>query len=111
MKSNLPNDDETLRASLREWKENSPLPPRFQEGVWRRIERAETKETAPRLNFLKSIEILFVRPVFAMSYVAILLAVGMGAGFWQVERKSAKVESTLERLYVQSVDPYQAPRH
>ncbi|MEP6664175.1 MAG: hypothetical protein ABJC04_10985 [Verrucomicrobiota bacterium] len=111
MKNNQPNDDETLRASLLEWKENAPLPPRFQEQVWRRIERAETKETAPRWNFLKSIEMLFARPAFAMSYVAILLAVGMGAGFWQVERKSAKTDSTLERLYVQSVDPYQAPRH
>lgn len=110
MKNNPPNDDETLRASLREWKENSFLPPRFQEQVWRRIEQAETNVKITRWNFLKSIEMLFARPSLAVSYVAILLVVGMGAGLWHVERKTAKGESTLERLYVQSVDPYQTPR-
>ncbi|MEO6035358.1 MAG: hypothetical protein ABIQ35_08895, partial [Verrucomicrobiota bacterium] len=74
MKNNPHHDDETLRASLREWKENSPLPPRFQEHVWRRIERAEADGKTTRWNFLKSIEMLFARPALAVSYVAILLA-------------------------------------
>ncbi|MEO7297440.1 MAG: hypothetical protein ABI042_02545 [Verrucomicrobiota bacterium] len=110
MKNNQQNDDEALRASLREWKENSSLPPRFQEQVWQKIERAEAEKNT-RWNFLKSIETLLPRPALAVSYVVVLLAVGMGAGMWQSERKSAKMDSTLERLYVQSVDPYQAPRH
>ncbi len=111
MKNNQRNDDEMLRITLREWKEQSPLPPRFQEQVWRRIERAETEGKTTRWNFLRSIEMLFARPVLAVSYVVVLLAVGMSAGLWQVERRTAKVDSTLERLYVQSVDPYQTPRH
>src|SRR6266516_2974036 len=42
MKTNEPgNHDEALRKVLKEWRTDASLPPRFQEGVWRRIERAQ----------------------------------------------------------------------
>ena len=43
MKSkNSDGDDAPLDALLQEWKPKPALPTRFQEQVWRRIERAET---------------------------------------------------------------------
>ena len=50
------------------------------------------------------------RPAVAASYVGILLVLGLLAGTWQAQEQNARAEQTVERKYVQSVDPYQAPR-
>ena len=42
MKPNHNPDDPILSRALREARSESPLPPRFQEGVWRRIAEAES---------------------------------------------------------------------
>ena len=112
MKTNQPsNQDESLRKVLREWRSDVPLPPRFQESVWRRIER-EQAAVAPSLWTLVShwLGSVFPRPALAAAYVAMLLAVGGTAGWAQARQENARVKDELGHRYVRSLDPYQAPR-
>lgn len=112
MKTPIPENDRQLSELLHEWKPQSSLPPRFQERVWKAIDRAEASK--PQSVFtaaVRWIEAVFRRPAFATVYVAVLLFVGLGAGYLQAQDKTAQTESKMRSLYVQSVDPYQAPRN
>jgi hypothetical protein len=113
MKTTQPSEnDKPLRDLLAQWKPETSLPPRFQEQVWKRIERAETQKPQSGLAaFGHWIEATFRRPALATAYVAVLLFVGLGAGYLQAQDKTAQTESKMRALYVQSVDPYQAPRN
>lgn len=113
MKKSEPiENDEPLSRTLRQWKVEAALPPRFQEQVWKRIDRAEAnKPTSSITVFLRWVDSAFRRPKLALSYATVLLFIGMGMGYWQAQDKSAQSESKWRRLYVQSVDPYQAPRN
>jgi hypothetical protein len=104
-----PDDD--LRSALRDWRITAPLPPRFHEQVWRRIESRETPGTTLWEMFRARLESLFVRPAFAVSYIAVLVAAGLIAGFWQAQARVSSVEVRLADKYVQSIDPYQKPGH
>ena len=72
-------NDEQLHEALRQWIVDTPLPPRFQEQVWQRIARAETKPQTT-ITFwawlLHFVEVNLPRPKVAYSYVAILLLFG-----------------------------------
>jgi hypothetical protein len=113
MKTPNPSDSERqLSELLQEWKPQPSLPPRFQERVWKQIDRVEASKSPTSLAaILRWIDAAFRRPALATAYVAVLLFVGLGAGYWQAQGKSAQAESKLRALYVQSVDPYQAPRN
>ena len=113
MKQPEPND-EKLSKVLHEWKGQSSLPPRFQEGVWRQI---ETEQSA-RANtasvwsvFAHWIGTLLPRPAMATAYVAVLLSVGVTAGWAQAHQTNARVKGELGDRYVRVLDPYQAPRN
>jgi hypothetical protein len=103
--------DEALSKLLRTLKPDAPLPPRFPEAVWKRI---ETADPGLKLSFwrglLGRVEAVFARPALAAAYVAVLLFVGVGAGYWHAGDRSAQVRSDLRLRYVHSVDPYQMPR-
>ena len=101
------NEGDELDAILREWVVDSALPPRFEEQVWRRIDRVK----APAIPSLTAwLESLFNRPALAISYVALLLVAGAMTGFLRVKDKSALSEAQWRARYVQSIDPYQMPR-
>lgn len=102
-------DDAKLSELLREWKVEVTLPPRFQDGVWRRIERTATR---PNLWHALThwVESTFNRPALAVSYVAVLLFVGLTSGYLRVQDQTAQAEARWRTAYVQSVDPYQVPR-
>ena len=114
MKTNNPlNEDEALRTLLREWKVETTLPPRFQERVWRRIEREDARPatTVSAWALLKNwIANVLPRPALATAYVSVLLAAGAGVGWTQARNESSRVNSQLSTRYVQTVDPYQAAR-
>ena len=112
MKENMPFEkDEALSKLLRTWKPDAPLPPRFQESVWKRIESGEPCATVPFWRVLVArIEAAFRRPIVAAAYVTILLLVGVGVGYRHAEDRTAQAQSDLRSRYVQSVDPYQMPR-
>ena len=103
-------NDELVSQTLREWKVTASLPPRFQEQVWRRIARAEVRSRSIWQMFAQWVGTTFSRPAVAASYVGLLLFVGLSTGYWQAQGKSAQAESQGRMLYVQSVDPFEAPR-
>ncbi len=111
MKTNKPNDDAPLDALLQEWKVKPSLPPRFNEQVWRRIERAETAPP-PSVSlatvFANWIATMLPRPALATAYVTVLLAIGASVGWSQARQETARVSSDLSARYAQAVDPYQA---
>jgi len=112
MKTNEPSKhDEALRKVLREWRTDVSLPPLFQEGVWRCIERAQAP-TAPSVwaSIAHWFGTVLPRPALAASYVATLLAIGVTVGWAQGHRQTARVKDELSHRYVQVLDPYLAPR-
>lgn len=112
MKPNQPSEtDAPLHELLAQWKVEAALPPRFQEQVWKRIGQAEARKPQGRFAMLAQwIDSAFRRPVLASAYVAVLLTVGLGAGYWQAQDALARSQSEMRIRYVQLVDPYQAPR-
>ena len=112
MKPETPHpDDGRLSQLLHEWKVGSPLPPRFNERVWHRLERKEVPAVDPLLLLRIWIAQAFARPRFAFSYAAALLLAGLLAGFWQAQVTSRRASEALSARYVQMVDPYQTPHH
>jgi len=111
MKNKNPNGEDTpLDALLQEWKPKPSLPPRFQERVWRRIERAETAP-APAVSraqlFAAWLSTKLPRPALATAYVALLLVLGATVGWSQARQENARVTTELGARYAQAVDPYQ----
>ena len=113
MKKLNPSDSERqLSELLQEWKPQPSLPPRFQERVWKQIDRAVASKPPTSLAaIMRWIDAAFRRPALATADVAVLLFIGLGAGYWQAQDKTAQTETRMRALYVQSVDPYQAPRN
>jgi hypothetical protein len=104
--------NDPLGRTLQQWKVDIALPRRFGDEVWRRIALAEgRREPSWWRDLFHSVEAAFRRPVLAISYVVILLLAGLGIGFNQARQQSARMDAALGSRYVQSVDPYQAPRH
>ncbi len=101
-------NDAPLRAMLREWRVTTPLPPRFQEQVWRRIEKADTRTESVSwsalVNWLVSVT---TRPALAVAYATVLLFAGLGAGYWHARETTANWDRTLAQRYVQAIDPFQ----
>lgn len=110
MPENTPIPD-PLDQKLKSWKVSTSLPLRFQENVWNRI---AALDKSPAVSFRRALEErlarAFLRPAFASAYLALLLATGLGTGFWQARAKTAQVDKALAAKYVQAVDPYQTPR-
>jgi glucose dehydrogenase len=106
-------DEEPLRALLKEWKAAPTLPARFQEQVWRRIERSETPVTAGISLWVvlrNWITTMLPRPALAVSYLMVLLAIGATVGWAQARTETNRVGDQLSVRYVRSVDPYQPSR-
>ena len=104
--------DEALSKLLGAWKTDAQLPPRFQEAVWQRVERAQPYAKIPLWQVLASrLEAAFCRPALASTYIAALLFAGLGAGYWHAGDKTAQANSELRARYVQTVDPYQMQRN
>ena len=104
-----PDNDENLRAGLREWVVDSPLPPRFQDGVWQRIAQVEARpESRFWRSLIRVVEVALLRPRIAVSYVATLLILGVAAGSLTAQVRTSHLNADLRARYVQSLDPYRA---
>jgi hypothetical protein len=107
MKSNEPENDERLRTVLRQWVVDAPLPPRFQDQVWKRIDRAEARpQPGFWTNLVRLFESALPRPKIAFSYIVTLLVLGVTAGSVAAQIKSGHLNTALSERYVQLVDPY-----
>lgn len=106
-----PENTDPLRQLLKEWRSDVPLPPRFQERVWQRIER-EQRQPAPSVwaTIVRWVDIVLPRPAPAVSYVAVLLTIGVTAGWAQARQETARVKDELGLRYVRVLDPYLASR-
>jgi hypothetical protein len=113
MKINAPNNrDEALRKLLKEWRTETALPPRFQEQVWQRIEGAQAPASPSlRLVIAHWIEAILPRPALAVSYVVVVLVVGVTAGWAQARQTNTHVRDELGQRYVRILDPYLTPRN
>jgi hypothetical protein len=102
--------DEALHRLLKEWRTDAPLPLRFQEAVWRRIERAQAPAPPSVWDVAADwIGTVLPRPALAASYVAILLAIGVSAGWTQARQETVRVKGELGERYIRVLDPYQPP--
>ena len=111
MKTDPGNDEEKLSKLLKEWRTDVSFPPRLQEGVWRRIERAQTSTRLSGWSAIaRWVSNVLPRPVLAASYIAVLLATGLTAGWAEARQTTARVKGELGDRYIQSLDPYQTPR-
>jgi hypothetical protein len=112
MKSKNPHgDDGPLDALLQEWQPRPSLPPRFQEQVWRRIERAEAAPipTVTLAQLIRAwLAIKLPRPALAAAYMSVLLVIGAGFGWSQARQESIRVATELGARYAKAVDPYQS---
>jgi hypothetical protein len=102
---NSNQSDETLSGVLRAWRVDTPLPPRFQEGVWRRIGRAEEQTFPVWTAVVQWWESTVRRPAFAAAYLGLLLIVGLSAGYWMGENYTTRIEQEWRTAYVQAVTP------
>jgi len=100
MKENMNPDDAKLGALLREARGSPALPPRFQENVWRRIEDAEAPLRSG--SWLEAFASFILRPRFAYTAAAMLLAAGVFAGTFE-GRQAARHDARVN--YLASVAP------
>jgi hypothetical protein len=98
-------EDETLSKALGQWKVDQALPPRFQEGVWRRIERAGPAPTAWEI-WRGWVEEVFARRTATMACVTVLLLAGLTAGYTNGHAYQTRWKAQQAAHYVQSLDPY-----
>ena len=69
--------DAKLGALLREARVSPALPPRFQEGVWRRIEEAAAPvKVTVGITWLEALVTLVLRPRFALATATVLIVAG-----------------------------------
>jgi hypothetical protein len=100
MKENMNPDDTKLSALLRQGRVSPPLPPRFQENVWRRIEEAAVP--AQTGSWLDAFAALVLRPRFAYATVTALVLAGALLGTYQ-GAQTAKQDA--QARYVAMVAP------
>ena len=102
MKPENPNPkDARLSTLLREARAAAPLPPRFREGVWRRIEEGETPARA-RMGWLDALAMWALRPRLALAAAVVLICAG--SVFGAVRGTQANHQDAQSR-YVASVAP------
>jgi hypothetical protein len=98
--NNIHPEDATISALLRAARTGPPLPPRFQQNVWRRIEDAESPVKSA--SWLDALAALILRPRFAVAAAAGLLLAGIFAGTLE-GRQVARHDAQMN--YLASVAP------
>ena len=92
--------DAEFREVLRAARPSPPLPPRFQENVWRRIEDAEAPVKSG--SWLDALIALVLRPRFAYATVATLMLAGVLLGTYQGAQNARQNE---QARYLAAVAP------
>jgi len=101
---NINPEDIKLSTLLRSSRVAPALPPRFQEGVWRRIEEAESPvKFAGNLTWLDALAALVLRPRFALATAAVLVVAGTLLG---VREGSQMANQAAQTRYLAAVAPH-----
>ncbi len=98
--TNLNPDEARLSGLLREAPAMPPLPPRFQQNVWQRIEDSELP--AKPESWLDALAALILRPRLAFAYAAVLALAGVMLG---ANEGVKNVHHDAQARYVDSVAP------
>lgn len=97
-------NDARLGTLLRASRVAPALPPRFQEGVWRRIEEAEAPiQSTGGITWLDALAALVLRPRFAMAAATVLIITGALLG---VREGSQMVKQDAQARYLATVAPH-----
>ena len=103
MKPNHNPDDPILSRALREARSEAPLPPRFQEGVWRRIAEAESPvRDEASISWLDALAAWLLRPRFAVATAAVLIIAGATLG---AREAGQTARDEAQARYVAAVAP------
>lgn len=95
--------DVSLRAWLRAARPDPPLPPRFQEGVWRRIDNASTTRGARSVaGWVDRAVASLLRPRLALAGLAVLLLLGTTIG---VVQGMDLAQEMAKQRYLTAVNP------
>ena len=95
-------NDARLGTLLRASRMGPTLTPRFQEGVWRRIEEADAPAPGD-IAWLDALAALVLRPRFALATATVLIAAGALLG---VREGSQLVKQDAQARYVATVAPH-----
>jgi len=96
-------DDAKLRDLLRQSRPAPPLPPRFEDSVWRRIDRSEAPAGKPEtVAWLDRLLERLLRPRPALSGIAVLLLLSSVAG---VLSGSETAKRSAQERYLAAVAP------
>ena len=96
-------EDPKLSRTLRSARPEPTLPPRFQEGVWRRIVETELPVCDARpVSWLDALVALVLRPRFALATVALLICAGAVLG---VREAGQTARHDAQARYVAAVAP------
>ncbi len=102
-----PDSNEPLSDLLKTWRVDAVLPPGFERNVWRRI---DVYRASPKWNIRELVAhwigSALPRPSLAAGYIAVLMLMGIGAGWGRAQQESARVKGELGARYVQVLDPY-----
>ena len=99
-----PSDGERLRSLLRESWPAQPLPPRFKESVWRRIDQADRAviPTPSLFNWLDSWAERLLLPRFALASLALMLVAG---GLTGAIRSADAAKQQAQERYLSAIAP------
>jgi hypothetical protein len=96
--------DAKFSAMLRASRTAPALPPRFQEGVWRRIEEAAVPgKSTGGINWLDALAALVLRPRFALATATVLMVAGALLG---VREGNQMVKQDAQARYLAVVAPH-----
>ena len=97
-------NDARLGTLLRASRVAPALPPRFQEGVWRRIEEADAPAPSTGgIAWLDALAALVLRPRFALAAATVLIVAGALLG---VREGSQLVKQDAQARYLATVAPH-----
>lgn len=103
MNTNNPTpDDAKLRSLLCESRSAPPLPPRFQDNVWRRIADSDAEKTVGSPGWLEAVLAFVLRPRLAFAAIAVLAIVGALAGTFDGNRLA---QQDAQARYLAAVAP------
>jgi hypothetical protein len=103
-KENINPSDTKLGALLRESRVSPALPPRFQEGVWRRIEEADAPvKSTGGIAWLDALVTLMLRPRLALATATVLIIAGALLG---VRDGNQMAHQDAQARYLAAVAPH-----
>ncbi len=99
----MPPPSDPLDSLLDRWRETPAPPPHLSTEVWRRIALVNSRLERP--GFLARIEAAFMRPSFAVAFVAACMLLGLFLAEVRLTRLHAARGAQIAQSYLRMIDP------